>query len=278
MHEYASETQEARELLSDLEYLWDQVKDIEPSESASGGSVDEHLDNMSSTAAALAAAAATTRGGDSYGIRSASTSAAGGSYIVRATGSSSRHKRIRPEYYGDAGSTISFDASAVAAVESLEMRKWQSDVTWALETINEEIMAIRDRYAAGQASTGSARGSQQQSLYSYSRPSEREQALRHRVTGSVGPPGSNDDGSGSRSLVEMLRQFTRLQLWKAAWGITRHLAVDFVVLYLMVELARAVRGNRFRQRPGSLAGRALVFVTRVLDEVFRVLGVRVMVL
>lgn len=39
MHTYASDTPELRELLSDLEYLWDQVKDIQPSSSSSSDSV-----------------------------------------------------------------------------------------------------------------------------------------------------------------------------------------------------------------------------------------------
>lgn len=34
MDTYASETPESRELLNDLEYLWDQVKDIQPSSSS----------------------------------------------------------------------------------------------------------------------------------------------------------------------------------------------------------------------------------------------------
>lgn len=204
MHEYASETQEARELLSDLEYLWDQVKDIEPSTSPSAEST-EPLDNMSAAIAAAGLFGYTgsnagsyasfdprlrggTRGGagssvsgpppqqqllESYGRRSVAPSTAGGSYVgvvgqqasaggqsaATAAGAASadrgrkaRHPVDRSRVFGAGGSTTSstmplFEEAAVDP-ENQEMKKWRRDVTWALETINEEIMAMRHRYAA----------------------------------------------------------------------------------------------------------------------------------
>lgn len=181
MHEYASETQEARELLSDLEYLWDQVKDIQPSTSPSAEST-EPLDNMSAaiSAAGLLGRAGSNagsytsfdpriqrmRGGssvsglqhlESYGGRSATASAAGGSYIgvlERSARHPDRGRKARntgrPKQDRFGSSTGSFDGGSGEPGESdnLEMRKWRRDVTWALETINEEIMAMRHRYAS----------------------------------------------------------------------------------------------------------------------------------
>lgn len=204
MHEYASDTQEARELLSDLEYLWDQVKDIEPSTSPSTKSV-EPLDNMS--AAAITAAGLFGYNGSNAGsytsfdprlrrVRAGSTgsgaapsqtldalsyglgpSTAGGGSFMGGVGGSGQRRGGGSRHAGGGASAdrgrkagshpVDRDlmpgraSSGVPALfdESLdpdnqEMRKWSRDVTWALETINEEIMAMRHRYAAAAAGDG----------------------------------------------------------------------------------------------------------------------------
>lgn len=160
MHEYASDTQESRELLSDLEYLWDQVKEIEPVPTES----PEPLDNMSSGIAGTGILGYSGSNAGSYGsfdprlmrdsrLNLSSVSglqaARGNSYdgqsaLTSATGGGGLRPRAR-------SSSGSFEATAdqqLGLSENTEMRKWQNDVTWALETINEEIMAIRHKYAA----------------------------------------------------------------------------------------------------------------------------------
>lgn len=294
MHAYASDSQESRELLSDLEYLWDQVKDIQPSSSddSAGGDAGPgvpHLNrrrhrplshagsNAESTAALTAAnlmsytqqqhqhqqqqqqipkqkkqhgsfVGSFTSGGPppgtpssridrsgnnnninnnnkrsgnrnfplpestlgippsslsgmyraesymsggarSHNSRAADTSvmpdaAAGNRNSVRgsrreqvaASAASHSHQNTTKHIIEDqeidhhhplVGSRdeIFYDAKAVAESgelhpqldsETLEMRKWRRDVNWALETINEEILAIRQRYGGTplQNSTG----------------------------------------------------------------------------------------------------------------------------
>lgn len=265
MHTYASESQEAVELVSDLEYLWDQIKDLQPSssdDSATGGvgssilsrprhrhhkhrtrtiSEQDIASSPGSIAHDNSPAPLTASNLRSYNERQQQQGASSYSSIgnqkdkiaslrnaqQRASGTSSyyplpestlgippsalgmyraesylsgrsvhsttpkpssgkgkgmqrsdfnqtkrlsslqegqqfigqRHGRDLDESHSQLGPGVReeefYDARVLESSsedvsnlreENLEMKKWRRDVNWALETINEEIMAIRQRY------------------------------------------------------------------------------------------------------------------------------------
>lgn len=221
MHTYASDSQEARELLADLEYLWDQIKDLQPTSSddsiqglPSAPFTNRHLHSHAGSTSS--AAALTTANLISYNQQNlrhppSHTNSHAGSYAsienkrsrhgnkrshrhyplpenLQGIPASSLSEMYRAESYmsgqsynsnkvrearkgkgkGRNKNFIGSQASDVAHDDTqnqffqqpyngnieisqlddpnLEMTKWRRDVTWALETINEEIMAIRERY------------------------------------------------------------------------------------------------------------------------------------
>lgn len=221
MHTYASDSQEAQELLADLEYLWDQIKDLQPTSSddsipglPSAPFTNRHLrSHAGSTSSAAALTAANLLSYNQQHLRHppSYTNSHTGSYasvenrnshhgnkrnhrhyplpenlqgipasslseMYRAesymSGQSYKSNKVREAHKGKGKNRIKkligSQTSDVAPDESqnqffqqqfnnnmeisqledpnLEMTKWRRDVTWALETINEEIMAIRERY------------------------------------------------------------------------------------------------------------------------------------
>lgn len=159
MHEYASNTQEARELLADLEYLWNQIKNIEPTKSPSTDSTD--LSGLPPTTALPGLLGYSSGGGGSASIsrrshpgksrRRGDIATISGSSIYGLGGGAGGGGS------GSLGTRSVGGASSISGGANRRMKfvqqqdpeeKWRRDVTWALETINEEILAMRHRYDA----------------------------------------------------------------------------------------------------------------------------------
>lgn len=153
MREYASDTQEARKLLSDLEYLWAQVKDIDLSVIKTNEVTPSPLPQYSGSMAGSYTSYDTQlrpSGGESF-----VSGLPYGSDTVSAAGYSNYGSQLsHPQPSLRATPKKEYIADSVSS-DSLEMRKWRRDVSWALETINEEIMAIRQRHAIAMSDAAS---------------------------------------------------------------------------------------------------------------------------
>lgn len=157
MHQYASNTQEARELLADLEYLWNQIKDLEPTKSPSTDSTD--LSHLPPTAtipgllgysSGIGSTSMTRRSQGGKSRRRGDVTTIGGSSIYGLGGGSGGGGSLGTRSVGGRSSISGGGIRRIKLPQNPQEseEKWRRDVTWALETINEEILAMRHRYDA----------------------------------------------------------------------------------------------------------------------------------
>jgi hypothetical protein len=198
MEVHASGTPEARKMLADLVDSWNHVKD-----------------SLSTSQYASAYGPSTFTYAKSVGSR----------------------RRPSPSEFGLSSRAVD-EQDDFLDDRKLEIRNWKRDVTWTLETINEEIHALRQRYLTAPPTTLSAMSLAVPTDIASTRPT---------------------DESPNDPLDPVKRTM---------WSILKHLALDIAVVWFVVSAIRWIRKKpRLAEKYPPLKG-----IERVVGVVRYLLG------
>ncbi len=182
MRLYASGTHEARELLSELEYLWDQIRDVEPTEEDSDLPTPLGLhDHNTSISSAAAAVLRSTRGSISNINLSGNSLRNGLNRDLNRDRDRGRQLRDLPQDYGNDSGLLRFNSVVSAPdpryskgeeptttsalfsqsyddlygmdnltpIERIGLRRWRREVTTALESLTKQVDSLKNSSDSG---------------------------------------------------------------------------------------------------------------------------------
>ncbi|KAG5363503.1 Autophagy-related protein 37 [Yarrowia sp. B02] len=148
MNTYAADTHEGRELLAELEYMWDQIKDVA---SDSEGADEELYED----AVEYPARSALARGDMASPSHVTSGGAGGGG----GGAGSSRAQQGSLQTHGSVTSRAHLPTVASQSLpqphQQIPSDRFKSDMAWALRTINEEMADMAKQYRPADASAPS---------------------------------------------------------------------------------------------------------------------------
>jgi acyl-CoA-binding protein len=150
------------------------------------------------------------------------------------------HGRELPAFYGRGQAQIgpAFDDSVNDRLD----RSWRRDVTWTLETISEEIHAMRERYLRGAESNALPDPSISPVSITQNTPLRGLSTKRSGMTiGSNSTPTPNGTGGSPSSpwWLQLLLAFSR---W--AQKVTQRFVLDFAALAFILALVRYLKHRR----------------------------------
>jgi acyl-CoA-binding protein len=150
------------------------------------------------------------------------------------------HGRELPSFYGRGQGQIgpAFDDSVNDRLD----RSWRRDVTWTLETISEEIHAMRERYLRGAESNALPDPSISPVSITQNTPLRGLSTKRSGMTiGSNSTPTPNGTGGSPSSpwWLQLLLAFSR---W--AQKVTQRFVLDFAALAFILALVRYLKHRR----------------------------------
>jgi acyl-CoA-binding protein len=154
MNTYASDTHEGRELLAELEYMWDQIKDVaSDSEGAEEELYEDAVEYPSRSALGRAEVGTSPShvshgsGGGAHGSGvGGSSRAQQGSNLTHGSGNSrSHHTAIAPHPQSNLVQSQS-QHQHQQHTPPIPSDRFKSDMAWALRTINEEMADMAKQY------------------------------------------------------------------------------------------------------------------------------------
>ncbi|KAG5362357.1 Autophagy-related protein 37 [Yarrowia sp. C11] len=154
MNTHASDTHEGRELLAELEYMWDQIKDVaSDSEGAEEELYEDAVEYPSRSALARAEMGATpshvshaSGGGGPHGsaMGGGSSRAQQGSVLTHGSGNSRTHlSALAPHPQSH---LVHSQHQQQPHTPPIPSDRFKSDMAWALRTINEEMADMAKQY------------------------------------------------------------------------------------------------------------------------------------